>query len=105
MFFHRPTVQLGRFGHRFVGPRAGIKNSTITGPFTADNGNGPALAVEATPTDERPEIVLFATLAVTREEVNAKIKEAGLSPLHNIRIMGDRGNWERTRLTTNRCRR
>jgi len=55
--------------------------------FAADNGNGPALAVEATPTDERPDIVLFTTLAVTREEVNAKIKEAGLSPLHNIRIM------------------
>jgi acyl-[acyl-carrier-protein]-phospholipid O-acyltransferase / long-chain-fatty-acid--[acyl-carrier-protein] ligase len=55
--------------------------------FSADNGNGPALAVEATPTDERPEIVLFTTLAITREEANGKIKEAGLSPLHNIRIM------------------
>ena len=55
--------------------------------FTADNGNGPALAVEATPTDERPEIVLFTTLAITREEANRRIKEAGLSPLHNIRIM------------------
>ncbi len=55
--------------------------------FTADNGNGPSLAVEATPTDERPEIVLFTTLAITREEANGKIKEAGLSPLHNIRIM------------------
>jgi acyl-CoA synthetase (AMP-forming)/AMP-acid ligase II/1-acyl-sn-glycerol-3-phosphate acyltransferase/acyl carrier protein len=55
--------------------------------FSADNGNGPVLAVEATPTDERPEIVLFTTLAITREEANGRVKEAGLSPLHNIRIM------------------
>ena len=55
--------------------------------FAADNGNGPSLAVEATPTDERPEIVLFTTLSVTREDANSGIKEAGLSPLHNIRIM------------------
>ncbi len=55
--------------------------------FAADNDNGPTLAVEATPTDERPEIVLFTTLDITREEANGRIKEAGLSPLHNIRIM------------------
>ncbi len=55
--------------------------------FAADNGQGPALAVGATPTEERPEIVLFTTLAITREEANNRIKEAGLSPLHNIRIM------------------
>ena len=41
----------------------------------------------ATPTDERPEIVLFTTLAITREEADGRIKEAGLSSLHNIRIM------------------
>ena len=55
--------------------------------FSTDGNNGPALAVEATPVDERPEIVLFTTLAITREEANQKIKEAGLSPLHNIRIL------------------
>jgi acyl-[acyl-carrier-protein]-phospholipid O-acyltransferase / long-chain-fatty-acid--[acyl-carrier-protein] ligase len=55
--------------------------------FAADNGNGPALAVEATPTDERPEIVLFTTFGISREEANSRIKKAGLSPLHNIRIM------------------
>jgi len=31
--------------------------------------------------------VLFTTLSVTREDANSGIKEAGLSPLHNIRIM------------------
>jgi acyl-[acyl-carrier-protein]-phospholipid O-acyltransferase / long-chain-fatty-acid--[acyl-carrier-protein] ligase len=57
--------------------------------YPADTGNGPTLAVESTPDEERPEIVLFTTLPLVRDEVNAKIKEAGLSPLHNIRIMKD----------------
>lgn len=55
--------------------------------FAIDDTNGPALAVEATPTDGRPEIVLFTSLAITREEANSRIKDAGLSPLHNIRIV------------------
>ncbi len=55
--------------------------------FAADNSDGPALAVEATPTDERPEIVLFTSLTITREEANKRIKAAGLSPLHNIRVV------------------
>lgn len=63
-----------------------IENALLA-HFATDNGNGPTLAVEATPTDERPEIVLFTTLDITREEANGRIKEAGLSPLHNIRIM------------------
>ena len=65
-----------------------IENALLT-HFATENstGNGPVLAVEATPTDERPEIVLFTTLMIGREEANIRIKEAGLSPLHNIRIM------------------
>ena len=63
-----------------------IENALLANISTGDN-NGPALAVEATPVDERPEIVLFTTLSITREEANQKIKEAGLSPLHNIRIL------------------
>ncbi len=55
--------------------------------LSANGSNGPELAVEATPSEEHPEIVLFTTLPVTREEANQKIKEAGLSPLHNIRIL------------------
>ena len=31
--------------------------------------------------------MLFTTLAITREEADGRIKEAGLSSLHNIRIM------------------
>jgi long-chain-fatty-acid--[acyl-carrier-protein] ligase len=42
------------------------------------------LAVEATE-DEHPELVLFTTLDIEREQVNRCIRQAGLSGLHNIR--------------------
>ncbi len=63
-----------------------IENVLLTG-FTGSSDNGPLLAVEATPTDDHPEVVLFTTRDITREEANGRIKEAGLSPLHNIRIV------------------
>jgi long-chain-fatty-acid--[acyl-carrier-protein] ligase len=44
----------------------------------------PQLAVECSST-EHPEIVLFATFDVAREVVNRKLREAGLSPLYNVR--------------------
>ncbi|MEN6620477.1 MAG: MFS transporter [Smithella sp.] len=62
-----------------------IENALL--PLATDDGKGPTLAVEATPSEEHPEIVLFTTLPVTREEANQKIREAGLSPLHNIRVL------------------
>jgi len=43
------------------------------------------LAVEATPTEENPELVLFTIRDIPREAANAAIREAGLSPIHNIR--------------------
>jgi long-chain-fatty-acid--[acyl-carrier-protein] ligase len=46
---------------------------------------GPVLAVEATPDEDHPEIVLFATRDLARETVNARLREAGLSGLYNIR--------------------
>lgn len=45
----------------------------------------PILAVSATPGDDHPEIVLFVTGELSREEVNNTIREHGFSPLHNIR--------------------
>jgi len=50
-----------------------------------DGDEGPVLAVEATDDQEHPELVLFTTLGLTREEVNDRIRAAGLSALHNIR--------------------
>jgi len=43
------------------------------------------LAVEATPADTNPELVLFTVRDISREEANAAIRDAGLSPIHNIR--------------------
>jgi long-chain-fatty-acid--[acyl-carrier-protein] ligase len=46
---------------------------------------GPQLAVESTPDEEHPELVLFTTLDIDREQANKALRDAGLSPLHNIR--------------------
>ena len=48
-------------------------------------GEGPLLAVEALNADTHPELVLFSRINLDREQVNKAIREAGLSPLHNIR--------------------
>jgi long-chain-fatty-acid--[acyl-carrier-protein] ligase len=53
------------------------------GTGTAEEG--PSVAVEAAPGAEPPEVVLFTTRAVDREAANRMLREAGLSPLHNIR--------------------
>lgn len=45
----------------------------------------PQLAVECTPVETNPELVLFTTLDVDREAANRCIRDAGLSPLHNVR--------------------
>nr|CBX27763.1 hypothetical protein N47_C18210 [uncultured Desulfobacterium sp.] len=46
---------------------------------------GPLLAVEATPSEYHPEVVLFTSRDITREEANGLIRQNGLSGLHNIR--------------------
>jgi long-chain-fatty-acid--[acyl-carrier-protein] ligase len=43
--------------------------------------------VEALETDGRADLVLFAARPITREDANAAIREAGLSPIHNIRLV------------------
>ena len=53
--------------------------------FVHAEGEGPVIAVEATPSEEHPEIVLFTCVEADRETVNRHIRDAGLSPLHNIR--------------------
>lgn len=52
--------------------------------FARQDEEGPVLAVEATPDEERPEIVLFTTLELDRSTANRLIREAGLSALHNV---------------------
>lgn len=49
--------------------------------------DGPVLAVEATPVELNPELVLFTIREVAREAVNRCLREAGLSALYNIRTV------------------
>ena len=60
--------------------------STLTEAFTKE-GDAPSFAVIAKEDDDnRPEIILFTTIAeLTRETANNALKNAHLSPLHNIR--------------------
>jgi acyl-CoA synthetase (AMP-forming)/AMP-acid ligase II len=53
--------------------------------LVSDDDKGPSFAVAATPVEESPEIVLFSTKGIEREEANSIIRAAGLSGLHNIR--------------------
>jgi long-chain-fatty-acid--[acyl-carrier-protein] ligase len=48
---------------------------------------GPVLAVTPAGDEQHPELALLTTLALERHEVNQLIREAGLSPLHNIRLV------------------
>ncbi len=59
----------------------------LTGHFADAAAEGPELAVEATASDTAPELVLFTIKPIARETANQTIREAGLSPLHNIRAI------------------
>ncbi|WP_417915634.1 AMP-binding protein [Candidatus Electronema sp. JM] len=50
-------------------------------------GEGPILAVAASGDEQHPELVLLTTLNTDRQEANQAIRAAGLSPLHNIRLV------------------
>jgi len=45
------------------------------------------LALEALELEGRADLVLFTTRPITREEANAAIREAGFSPIHNVRLV------------------
>jgi long-chain-fatty-acid--[acyl-carrier-protein] ligase len=45
------------------------------------------LALEALELEARVELVLFTTRPIAREEANAAIREAGFSPIHNVRLV------------------
>ncbi len=59
----------------------------LAAAFVKPDEKGPVLAVESTPAELNPEIVLFLASgkAITREQANDQIRKAGLSSLHNIR--------------------
>lgn len=43
------------------------------------------LAVEAKGTDAQPDIILYTTIPLERDEVNQLLRDAGMSPIHHIR--------------------
>ena len=53
--------------------------------FAGDDEEGPVIAVEATPSEENPELILFTVKDTDRVLVNSFLRDAGLSALHNIR--------------------
>ena len=55
--------------------------------FADTAAEGPVLAVETTSSDTAPELVLFTVKSIARETANQALREAGLSPLHNIRAV------------------
>jgi acyl-[acyl-carrier-protein]-phospholipid O-acyltransferase/long-chain-fatty-acid--[acyl-carrier-protein] ligase len=55
--------------------------------FSRDDDEEIILAVEATPVETNPELVLFTIRDIPREAANAAIRDAGLSPIHNIRLV------------------
>lgn len=59
--------------------------SVLLKHFPSTSDGSPALAIEATSSLEHPEVVLFTTTSLLREEVNAILRNAGLSPLYNVR--------------------
>jgi len=66
-------------------PLAAVEAALEAKWLTPGQGEGPCLAVECTPDEEHPELVLFTLLEIDRETANRCLREAGLSPLHNIR--------------------
>ncbi|HWQ08936.1 MAG TPA: AMP-binding protein, partial [Holophaga sp.] len=55
--------------------------------FGREDDEEVALAVEATPVEANPELVLFTIRDIPREAANGAIRDAGLSPIHNIRLV------------------
>jgi len=58
--------------------------SILDAAYPSEGDKGPVLAVESTES-EQPELVLFTSRDIEREEANNKIRAAGLSGLHSIR--------------------
>jgi len=52
--------------------------------YASETDEGPVIGVEAGGSEAHPEIVLFSTRPADRPTVNRQLRDAGLSPLHNI---------------------
>ncbi len=55
--------------------------------FLGDDETEPMLAVESSLEELNPDLILFSVTGIARDEANAAIRAAGLSSLHNIRVV------------------
>ena len=55
--------------------------------YAGPDDEGPVVAVESVSAESNPELILFTVKDLDRETVNREIREAGLSPLYNIRFV------------------
>ncbi|NTW84570.1 MAG: AMP-binding protein [Holophagaceae bacterium] len=55
--------------------------------FQGEDETEPVLAVEASPEELNPDLILFSVAGIGRDDANAVIRAAGLSSLHNIRVV------------------
>ena len=55
--------------------------------FLGDDETEPLLAVESSAEELNPDLILFSVAGIRRDDANAAIRAAGLSSLHNIRIV------------------
>ena len=60
-----------------------VLNKAFVTPEMSEDG--PVFAVLPSNLDENPELMLFSTIEIGREQVNTAIRDSGLSGLHNIR--------------------
>jgi long-chain-fatty-acid--[acyl-carrier-protein] ligase len=58
--------------------------AVLASHFDSAATDGPVLAVTACGDDTSTELVLFTTLPLDRQEVNRRLRDAGMSPLHSI---------------------
>jgi long-chain-fatty-acid--[acyl-carrier-protein] ligase len=58
----------------------------LTGYFGDDQTSEPELAV-LSKSEERPELILLTIIDISRQVANDALKKAGMSPLHNIRMV------------------
>jgi len=55
--------------------------------FQGEEETEPLLAVESSAEELNPDLILFSVSGIARDEANAAIRAAGLSSLHNIRVV------------------
>jgi long-chain-fatty-acid--[acyl-carrier-protein] ligase len=55
--------------------------------FQGEEETEPTLAVQPSAEELNPDLILFSVAGIPRDEANAAIREAGLSSLHNIRVV------------------